>query len=549
MRFVRLNLNGGYREIGSQVAGLGGAGMGPEFRYDHFLERVEWLVRRKRIERVLIVRGPQFAASAFGALEGIRAGLMRLKQAGKELVYYAADYETADCYLAAACDVRVMHPLGSVSFRGLSASGMFFRNLMDRHGIGVEIIRRGRYKSAADPFRTDHFDAWSREQLQRLLDANVDHMRTVLHDAPGFGPQRIEAMLSGAGYHATEAQEAGVVHQLSTLDDLLAAWKSDKLRIRKPPKLKGRWGRGKRVALLVFEGGIIDGRSRREPMLGQLVGDESFIARLRAVREDKKTKAVVLRINSGGGSATASDSIVRELERLAETKPLIVSMGPVAGSGGYWIATAGKRLIAQATTITGSIGVIAMFLQLQQFLERYGITADSVRRGDMADITTTLRPMTEQERAAIDARIERLYQDFLQRSARFRGTTPERIHELGEGHLWIGTDAVEKGLVDATGGVFDALELAAAEIGARRVRVSTGPHIKQPWLARMLARQEKTVAPLLSAAAGVPVLPPCDTAQLPGMTDGLISGLRICSVLHGKAWCVDPLLLALQHTR
>ncbi|MFW6362727.1 MAG: signal peptide peptidase SppA [Spirochaeta sp.] len=566
MQFLRLDLNGEYREIGSQVTGLNPAQVKSTFRMDHFYERTEWVLRKKSCTHVLVVRGPRFSAPPFGALEAIRECLVRMTKAGKQVVYYAAEFETADCYLASACTERVLHPLGAVSFRGLARSGVFFSRLLKKQGIEVEIVRRGRYKSAGDIFRNDHYDQWSQEQLQRILDGTVQHMRKVLSGAEGFGEERIDAMLKGKGYHADEALEAGIVHRLNSLQDVLAEWKEQKSKPLKPPKIRGRWGKGKHVALLVFEGGIIDGDSRREPMLGQMVGDEPFIKEIAQLRENKRVKAVVLRINSGGGSAVASDNIVRELERLNEKKPLIVSMGPVAGSGGYWIATAGRRLFAEHTTITGSIGVIGLYFQLQELLKRHGITTDAVRHGDMADIASALRAMTEKERSVIEERIEKLYQEFLTRAAHFRNSTPEKIHELAEGRIWTGDDAVTHGLIDEAGGLAAALAQAAAEIGEDRIRVMTGPHIKQPFLARMLAPKNSSMLIELAGAAAA-IFTPGSTGGTAGMSGGYptaaaadtvsgqlntgpLSGIslagqvRSCMLLHGRLLCADPLLLA-----
>lgn len=526
MQYIRLDLNGIYREIGAQVQGLSAASMQHVFRMDHFLEQTDRILNKKKLGRVLIVRGPYFSAPPFGALEAIRDELQRLVKAGKELVYYAADYSYADSYLASVCKERILHPLGSISFLGLSSNGFFFKKLLQKQDISVEIIRRGRYKSAADAFSSDKYDKYNKEQMQRLLDTTLEYLKAGTMECSAFTPEIMEKLLSGSILSASEAVDKKLASRTAILEDLLAEWEEQKIKELKKLPIKGSWGKGKKLALLVFEGGIIDGESRNDPLMGQMIGDEAFIKAIQEVRKNKAFKAVLLRINSGGGSALASDNIVHELDRLAKEKPLVISMGPVAGSGGYWIASSGKKLFAQHTSITGSIGVLSLYFQIQKLLEKHGITADTLKNGISADMGSALRPMTRQEKTELENRVEVLYQDFLKRAAVFRSTTTEKVHELAEGRLWLGSDAKEKNLIDETGGLREAIAYLMKELGYTRARISTGPHIKQPLIARLLSRKNN------SAISAAILQTESDKIQAAAI-------LSSCRSMHGKAICMD----------
>ena len=322
---------------------------------------------------------------AFGGLEEIRAALQRLTDAGKEVYYYAPEYDSSDCFLSSACSRRVLHPLGKVSFLGKAISSVFFKKLLDKYSVDVTVIRRDRYKSAADSFRGEKYDEYARRQYQDLLDGLVESMRKAITGSSksngnkGFSEKILDEMLDGRIFTAPEALEAGMVDDLRTIDDLTNQWHAEKIRRKSSGKVLGRFGSGARVAVLVFEGMIVEGGSRRSPVFGQAIGDRPMVKLIRNLRRSRKIKAVIFRINNNGGSAVASENILRELVALHKTKPLVISMGPVAGSGGYWISTTGRRLFALPTTITGSIGVLSILFNLSKLLYKHGLTTDSIK--------------------------------------------------------------------------------------------------------------------------------------------------------------------------
>jgi protease IV len=561
MHYTTLELSGKYHEIGPQVTGLAGAALQKHFRFDLFYGQVERIVNNRSIGRVLIQRREGFSVPAFGGLEEIRAALERLGQAGKQVYYYAPEYDSFDCVLSSACSHRIIHPLGTVSFPGIALSNLFFKKLLDMHAIGVEVIRRGRYKSAADRFRTEKHDEYARGQYQALLDGAVAAMREALTRSPAsskrgaFPEQILDEMLAGRILSAQQAQESGIVDELRTINELTNRWKTEKIKLKSPRRFRDRFAFGPRVAVLVFEGMIVDGDNRQNPLFGQAIGDRQMVKTIRSLRENRRVKAVVFRINSGGGSAVASENILRELVALHEKKPLVISMGPVAGSGGYWIASTGRRLFALPTTITGSIGVVTLFFNLAELLLKCGITTDCIKHGESADVGSAFRPLTEKESATIDGVVERLYREFLQRVAQVRKMAPEKVHALGEGRVWLGREALGHGLVDALGGLHDAIAHAKALIKSDKARLLFGPRVKRSFISRLVAAR-RAVAPTQAGTAAPsaawPALPfpeadgtqglyPLQAAGIGGPL--LAAVVCACLSLHGQPFFMDPALL------
>ena len=559
MHYATLELSGQYHEIGPQVGGIAGAAIQPQFRLDLFYGQIKRLVKSRSIQRVLIHRRKGFSVPAFGGLEEIGAALRRLSDAGKQLYYYAPEYDAFDCVLSSVCERRIIHPLGAVSFLGIAQQNMFFKRLLDTHAIGVEVIRRGRYKSAADRFRTEKHDAYARRQYQVLVDGAVAAMRqAVLRTPTGFGREPMGEkilceMLAGRILNAPEARESWVVDELRAINDLTNEWKTEKIKEKTIRRRRHLFAFGPRVAVLVYEGMIVEGDSQHNPLFGQAIGDRPMVKAIRALRESRRVKAVVFRINSGGGSAVASENILRELVALRAKKPLVISMGPVAASGGYWIASTGDRLFALPTTITGSIGVVTLFFNLAELLRNHGITTDCIKCGVSADLGSAFRSLTDKERAAIDGVVQFLYDAFLGRVSQVRNMAPEAVHALGEGRVWLGGEAVRHNLVDAVGGLHDAIVYAKTLIKSDKARVTFGPRGKRPFIARFLGGRSAwalTDAGVAAATGEWPLSWPTTAAQgvlstPSGGAGGLGAAIpfevvRACLALHGQPIFLEP---------
>lgn len=538
MRYVKIELSGKYQEIGSRTISPGRTKQ-KHFRFDLFYSQIEGILESRSIQHVLIDRQTGFSVPAFGGLEEIRAAFQRLAESGKELYYYAPEYNSFDCVLSSACKHRILHPLGQVSFLGMAMPSLFLKKLLDKYEVDVTVIRRDRYKSGADNLRTDKYDKYARQQYTTLLDGAVSSMRGAVSNSPGttrgFTSKALDDMIGGRIFTAPEALEAEMVDELGTLDDLTSKLAKKRIKRKLIKRIRFRIGFVPRVVVLVFEGMIIDGEDRRDPVFGQAIGDRTMIKYIRALRKNPRVKGVVFRINSPGGSATASENILRELKALHEKKPLVISMGPVAGSGGYWISATGRRLFALPTTITGSIGVLSLYFNIGKLLEKYGITADCIKHGESADMGSAYRSLTDKEHKTVDNIVEFLYQEFINRVATIRKMSPEKVHEIAEGRLWLGQEAVRQNLVDEVGGLYDSISHIKEILKVKKVKVSFEP--RQPFIVRLLEQRRK--AANKGALQEFPLMAGGPEETGFSMPQEIA---RACLSFHGKLLFQDPLL-------
>jgi protease-4 len=370
---------------------------------------------------------------------------------------------------------------------GFARRFVFFRKLLDREDLRAHVIRRGRYKTAGDPVRTDSLDSLNREQYEAFYGEVHRRVVTTIASSLGKTQQDVEVLVAGHILPAEQAVEHGWMTEVATVHEVARRLEDEKRKERRL-KLHGKWGRGPRVALLFLDGAIWSGESRRHPLWGSTSGDRSLAGEIRKLAKDKRTKAVVLRVNSPGGSAVASESVRRELSYLREKKPLAVSMANVAGSGGYWVSVEGERIFAEGLTLTGSIGVIMVLLEGESALKRRGITSDVVRTGPHAEIGSPFRRATSEEQHILDTRVEQFYQDFLSRVANARNRTKEAIEEVAAGRVWSGTAAREASLVDEVGGIDAALSYLGERLGAKRLSVRVHPEVKRSLVERFVLR-------------------------------------------------------------
>jgi protease IV len=557
MRFVKLELSGKYQEIGSQVTRLGKARQ-RHFRFDLFYAKIEHIIECRSIQRILVERKKSFSVPAFGGLEEIRSALQRLSEAGKDVYYYSPEYDLSDCVLSSACKHRILHPLGQVTFLGLAVQSVFFRKMLETHEIAVTVIRREKYKGAGDQLRTDKFDEYAREQYQALLDGTMAFLRDRITSSPenpeprGFTKEILDEMIGGRIFTAPESLEAKMVDELRTPDDLTNEWVKNKYKEKKVRKPLFMLSSHPKIAVLVFEGMIVDGNNSSHPLFGQAIGDRPMIRSIRALRKNSRVKGVIFRINSGGGSATASENVLRELIALHKVKPLVVSMGPVAGSGGYWIGTTGRRLFALPTTMTGSIGVLALFFNISRLLHKHGITTDRIRHGESADLGSSLRQLTEKEHRMVDNLIGFLYKEFISRVADFRKMTSEQVLELAQGRLWLGQEAVNHNLVDETGGLHDAIAHLKEILKVKKVRIKFEPRqtylmriLDRPGVAALLRGEESAVG-ATDFPGDTPLMHLLDLNSDEGAGEKekiiFISIIRACLSLHGRVLLMDPYL-------
>jgi len=420
-----------------------------------------------------------FLETSFASLEEIRHALLNFKESGKFIVAYADQYTQDMYYLASVADKIIVNPQGTISWHGLASQPIFYKDLLKKVGIEMQIFKVGTYKSAVEPFiATEMSDAnreqvtafmasiWGRlledvsasrnipvETLNKLADEIMDLQPAETYIANGLADTLLYK--DGVLDYLKEISGREADESLRTLS--LAEMKNVK---RNTPLDKS----GNIIAVYYAFGGIDDSTSPEEG-----INSEKVIKDLRKLREDETVKAVVLRVNSPGGSAYGSEQIWREVVLLKEKKPVIVSMGDYAASGGYYISCAADYIVADPTTLTGSIGIFGMFPNMEELLtDKLGLHFDMVKTNKFADMGTLARPFNADERAAMQNYINNGYKLFVKRCADGRGMSVEAIEKIAEGRVWTGATAKELGLVDELGGLDKAIEIAAqkAEIEA-----------------------------------------------------------------------------------
>ncbi|MCS6930431.1 MAG: signal peptide peptidase SppA [Saprospiraceae bacterium] len=422
----------------------------------------------------------------------LRAALEDFRSSGKFVIAYADLYTQSGYYIASVSDEVWLNPIGMVDFRGLSSLILFFKGMLDKLDVQMRIFYAGKFKSATEPFRSDKMSPENRLQVREYLTTVYN---SVLADISASRKMALDSLRSAVenfdGRAAHTALRSRLVDRLAYEDEAnkrlkerLGLSQEDKLPLVKIEDYfatrvkKTDWKSKDKIAIVYAEGALVGGKEG-EP--GE-IADGPYVKLLRKVRKDKAVKAIVLRINSPGGSVLASENILREVILCREAgKPVIVSMGDVAASGGYYIACQADSIFAEPTTITGSIGVFGLIPILQNTMKnKLGITADTVRTQRYSAMGTPFFDFSPDESRLIQAQIDRIYADFLERVAKGRRMTPEQVHEIAQGRVWAGQKAREIGLVDDLGGLDRALSAAAKRAGIEKYRVVEYPATKTP---------------------------------------------------------------------
>lgn len=442
--------------------------------------------------------------SGFGALKEVRDAIETFKKSGKPVKAYMEYANTRDYYVISAANEIILDPYGAIAMPGLASQPMFFAGAFEKFGIGVQVTRVGKYKSAIEPFTRRDMSPENREQIQKLIDDLWRETTTTLEQARDLPAGSLQAVVDAKGFiRAQAAQEAKLVDRVAYFDEVLAEMKaatgrkgSDRpfkqVNIKSYANLVSghglaarrtgdvaeiaTTGRG-RIAIVYAEGEIVDGTGHDE---GYVYGEKTA-RMLREVRENDNISAVVLRVNSPGGSVTASEQIAREVALLQQTRPVIVSMGTLAASGGYWISAPSERIFAEPGTITGSIGVFGLFLNFQGlFNDKLGLTFDTVKTGRFADASTVTRPKTPEELALFQDMVDWVYDQFLTKVVKNRKLERHVVEEIAQGRVWSGSEALKLGLVDEIGGLNAAIAYAARQAKLEdNFRVSEYPRRKQ----------------------------------------------------------------------
>ncbi|MBR4391847.1 MAG: signal peptide peptidase SppA [Bacteroidales bacterium] len=434
-------------------------------------------------------------------LQEIRNKLAEFKESGKFIVCYGETYSQSAYYVASIADKIWLNPEGMLDLHGMASQIMFYKHLFDKLDIEMQIVRgpNNRFKSAVEPYFLDKMSEANREQMEKLLGTlwgqilqGISQTRNISVEQLNQIADNLELMTD-----AQKAMEYGLVDQLlykdQVLDELRSLTGSKKkvnavgnANYTKSYKIKNL--SKNEVAVIYASGQIYDGKGSEENIYS-----ENLSKTIRKAREDEKVKAVVLRVNSPGGSALASAVIGRELDLTKEVKPVIVSMGNYAASGGYWISAKGDYIFADPTTITGSIGVFGTIPNMQGFFNnKLGLTFDVVKTNQNADFGSVTQPLTPFQYAKLQENVVKTYDEFTQRVAEGRGLRQSYVDSIGQGRVWVGADAIELGLVDQLGDMEDAIAFAAekANLGDD-YKVVEMPKVKD-FFTRMMESMNKT---------------------------------------------------------
>lgn len=404
-------------------------------------------------------------------IQAIRDKLVEFKESGKFITAFADVYTQKNYYLSSVADSIYINPVGIIDFHGLNTERMYFKDFQDKYGIKMEVIRHGKYKSAMEGFLDDEMSEANREQTESFLGAIWSELLEDIGSSRGKSLAELNAIADKAGTRNNQlAIENGMIDDDIYFDEYNNKLKNligvDKDKDLKKISLKNYISTGKgrinssakdKIAVLYAQGDIQYGKGNEN-----YIGQESMIKALKKIREKDNIKAVVLRINSPGGSALASDMIWREIELTKAEKPVVVSMGDVAASGGYYIACNADKIFAQPTTITGSIGVFGAIPNVKGLADNMGINAEQVST-NKGPSYSVFEPMSQEFHDYIKVQIDNIYTTFVNHVSEGRDMSYEAVNEIAQGRVWAGNEALEIGLVDELGSLDDAI-VAAAEL-------------------------------------------------------------------------------------
>ncbi|MDB5236390.1 MAG: signal peptide peptidase SppA [Hymenobacter sp.] len=446
----------------------------------------------------------EFVQGGMASLEEVRDALLDFKKSGKFIVAYHEVCSEKSFYLSSVADEIYLHPQGTLEFNGLSTEVMFYKRLFDKAGIEPYIFRVGSFKSAVEPFFRENFSDSARYQTVSFLNSINGHMLSQVAAARGIAPARLKVISDSMLVHnAPDALRLDLVTKLGYFDEV-QDYMRGKLGIAKDKKPsmvslsdyadsdnadeKDGKTSGNRIAVIYAEGDIVTGKGSDDN-----IGSTKFAEAIRKARLDSKVKAVVLRINSPGGSSLASDVIYREVLLTKKVKPIIASMSDVAASGGYYIAMACDTIVAHPNTITGSIGVFGVLPNIQPLLaDKLGITVDRVSTGKFSDLPTITRALTDFEKRTLQGEVDHIYADFTTKAALGRHMPVERLRRIASGRVWSGIEGKNIGLVDVLGDYETALKIAAARA-----------HLKaDDYQVQRLPRQRSEIESILSMFGG-----------------------------------------------
>ena len=442
----------------------------------------------------------------------IRSAVADFKQSGKPVYAYADNLSQGIYYLASVADKIELNPTGEMLLKGLQAQVMFYKGALDKLGVEVQVFRHGKFKSAVEPYILSGMSAENRLQYQAMLDAMWQVYLQNIAESRGIDIAQLNQIAdNGLSHDPQAAKQLGLIDEVAYRDDVLnelvqltGVENIDKLNFISV----GKYAKAKPFAMpsdnkiaVVYASGEINQQSSGYGE--QEITEKVYVEALRDVRADSSIKAVVLRVNSPGGSAQVSDNIWHEVELTKQVKPVVVSMGDYAASGGYYISCPASYIVANEYTLTGSIGVFGLALNIQKLMSnKLGINTEVVKTNKMSDFGNAYRSFTPAEREIMQSSVEKIYSTFVNRVSNGRNLLPESVDSIGQGRVWCGVDALRLHLIDAYGGLTDAISIAAEMSGTEKYSLVDYPKQEEGFEAMMKMLTEEMASRKISKELG-----------------------------------------------
>jgi protease-4 len=470
------------------------------------LDNIEKAKNDSAIKAIYI--NTSFINAGLSQTEEIRNKLLEFKQTEKPIIAYSETYSQNAYYLASVANKIYLNPEGFIDLKGFSISQIFFKDLLKKLDIDIQIVRHGKFKSAIEPFTLNSMSKDNREQMRSLLNSFSNNIMDSIANQRNMSLAEIENDANNLNLNLSKnCLKLNYVDKLLYQDEVEDILKkisnSEQLKIVNidkytKKKMKGEKISRNKIAIIYATGTIKSGKGDEES-----IGSETLINAIRKARKDEKVKAIILRINSGGGSALASDVIWRETILAKKEKPFIISMGDYAASGGYYIACAADSIIANPTTLTGSIGVFGIIPNMQKFYNnKLGITIDTVNTNKYADMGIN-RPLSEFEKNIIQKNIKNVYESFITKVSEGRNINKLAVDEIAQGRVWSGYDAKKIGLIDSYGGIDKAIEIAALLSKTKDYRIISLPKKKDPFEEILSEFEKNTYTRLIYEKIGI----------------------------------------------
>jgi len=428
------------------------------------------MLRKAKTDRriVSLVIKPTGAGALWGKLQEVREAVSDFRRSGKPVIAYMEQGGEQEFYLATACDKVFLMPTATLDLTGVASYELFLRGALDKIGAYPDAFHIGDYKTASNTMTEHTFTKAHREMAESLNTDLYQQLVRGIADGRRKSEAEVKALIDHGPYLPEDALKAGLIDDLAYQDELddkvkLGSGKANYVDMNDYRQVTDEslgLNRGPRIAVIYATGIIASGRSSYDSPSGAVVGSDTLTEYLRKARGDSATKAIVLRVDSPGGSAIASDVIWREMLLTKNQKPVIASMSDVAASGGYYISMPANAIVAQPSTLTGSIGVVATKFVIDGTLKKLGINLEGVSQGKFAQMYSPVRPFTPEERARVAETMQATYDTFVEKAAQGRNTTPEKIDAIAQGRVWTGRQAKAIGLVDDLGGLDRAIALA-----------------------------------------------------------------------------------------